>query len=241
RCSPSNRRYRTSSHHLHGFDPQLLPGEHSHIGASAGTQDDEVVDLEFRGAAAAAPSPARFRDLQVGSLPPGVCGDDFEAEPHGIRHHSGELSDFQVDSLDLAVGHRVQHRVHNALGNAQLVHQQIRGNGSPTRTSTMRVPPKAVCARTIPGGSVVIRPMIAACSPSGWERSAASAASACAPSTTATARPSQATYSGSMPSSSAAPRTSVRTGTACSSSSTETPAARASSLSTVATPPRVGS
>ncbi len=67
------------------------------------------------------------------------------------------------------------------------------------------------------------------------------AASTWSPSTTATSRPSQATYSGSMPSSSQAPRTSGRTGTASSSSTTATPAALATSLQMVATPPLVAS
>jgi predicted kinase len=45
--------------------------------------------------------------------------------------------------------------------------QQIRGSGSPTSMSTIRVPPKPVFSSTSPGGSSWTRPMIAAPAPSG--------------------------------------------------------------------------
>ncbi len=45
--------------------------------------------------------------------------------------------------------------------------QQIRGSGSPIIMSITRVPPKAVRRNTMPGGSVRISPIWAACSPSG--------------------------------------------------------------------------
>ena len=57
----------------------------------------------------------------------------------------------------------------------------------------------------------------------------------------ATSLPSLATYIGSMPRSSEAPATAGCTGTAASRTSIATPEARASSLSTEATPPRVAS
>src|SRR4029450_2166586 len=76
--------------------------------------------------------------------------------------------------------------------------QQIRGRGSPTSRAPMRVPPNEVFKSPRPGGSSLPRPITAAPSPRGWERSAPRAASAWSPSTTATSRPSQATYSGAM-------------------------------------------
>ena len=45
--------------------------------------------------------------------------------------------------------------------------QQIRGSGSPTSMSTIRVPPNAVLSSTSPGGSSCTRPMTAAPAPSG--------------------------------------------------------------------------
>ena len=65
------------------------------------------------------------------------------------------------------------HRVDRGTG-----HQQMRGRGSPTSMSTIRVPPKAVSSTTIPGGSARTSPMRAAVAPSGWARRAARAASA---------------------------------------------------------------
>src|SRR4051794_16658651 len=119
--------------------------------------------------------------------------------------------------------------------------QQILGNGSPTSWSITRRPPNAVSTSTIAGGSVLTSPISAACSQPGTARIAASAASACSGATNATSLPSFATYIGSMPRISAAPATAAATGTASSRTSSATPEARASSLSTDATPPRVAS
>jgi hydrogenase maturation protein HypF len=57
----------------------------------------------------------------------------------------------------------------------QVWRQQIRGSGSPTSRSTIRVPPNAVFSCTIPGCSARTWPMTAACSPSGCPRIAATA------------------------------------------------------------------
>jgi hypothetical protein len=50
-------------------------------------------------------------------------------------------------------------------GSATAGSQQIRGSGSPTSMSTMRVPPNMVRSTTIPGGSLHISPMMAASLP----------------------------------------------------------------------------
>ena len=47
------------------------------------------------------------------------------------------------------------------------VHQQIRGSGSPTSMSTIRVPPKLVRSTTMPSGSAAISPTAAAAAPDG--------------------------------------------------------------------------
>ena len=64
--------------------------------------------------------------------------------------------------------------------------QQMRGSGSPTSMSTIRVPPKLVSSTTMASGSATISPIRAASAPSGCARSAASAASASSGATTAT-------------------------------------------------------
>jgi hypothetical protein len=104
-----------------------------------------------------------------------------------------------------------------------------------------RLPPNAVCTSTIPGGSVFTSPTSIARSHPGTERSAASAPSADSGATKATSLPSLATYIGSMPRISAAPATAGCTGTSASRTTMATPEARASSLRTEATPPRVAS
>src|SRR5215217_74704 len=93
----------------------------------------------------------------------------------------------------------------------------------------------------MPGGSVRTSPISAAASQPGTACSAASVSSAASGATNATSLPSFATYIGSIPSSSAAPATTGLTGTALSRTCIATPAARASSLRTDATPPRVAS
>src|SRR4051794_18744313 len=102
-----------------------------------------------------------------------------------------------------------------------------------------RRPPNAVSTSTIPGGSVLTSPISAAAS--SCSRRAASVSSAASGATKATNLPSFATYIGSMPSSSAAPDTAGAAGTSPSRTTIATPAARAISLSTEATPPRVAS
>src|SRR5436190_23970343 len=100
----------------------------------------------------------------------------------------------------------------DGLGDRELVHQQILGNGSPASRSITLRPPNAVSTNTMFGGSVLTSPISAASSQPGTERSAASAASARSGATKATRRPSFAMYMGSIPSSSAAPATAGFTG-----------------------------
>src|SRR5215471_10862337 len=235
------------SRHLDRDDLEFLAGEHGHVRAPARAQHDQRIGPEL-GTAGAAPAPGgRLGDLQSGAREPGALGGQVEAEPDRVRHHAGQRADFQVHAGDLGAGQPLGDGVHHAFGDRQFVHaasrrgQQMRGSGSPTSRSTIRVPPNVVLIVTSPAGSAVTLPMIAACAPSGWARRAAIASSAWPPSTTATSRPSHATYRGSMPSSSAAPRTWARTGMASSATSTPTSAALAISFKMVATPPLVAS
>src|SRR5215467_2083642 len=235
------------SGHLDRDDLEFFAGQHRDVRAPARAEHDRRVGLEL---GAAGPAPAlggRLGDLQPGARQAGALGGQVEAEPDRVRHHAGQRADLQVHAGDRGAGQLLRDGVHHAFGDRQFVHaasrrgQQMRGSGSPTSRSTIRVPPNVVLIVTSPTGSAVTSPTIAACAPNGWARRAASAFSAWAPSTTATSRPSQATYSGSMPSSSAAPRTWARTGMASSATSTPTPAALAISLRMVATPPLVAS
>ena len=85
-----------------------------------------------------------------------------------------ELGRCHLNSPIRAARARVPHRVVRA----SAAHQQILGSGSPTSRSITRLPPKAVSTSTIPGGSVLTSPISAAPSRPGTARSAASAASA---------------------------------------------------------------
>src|SRR5215472_4345949 len=231
------------SRHRDRDDLELFPAQHRGVGAPARAEHDRAVGDEL---AVAGPAPApggRLGDVQLRPGQAGSLGSQVEAEADRVGHHAGQRADLQVDPGDLGARQPLRHRLDHAFRDRQLVHggQQIRGSGSPTSRSTIRVPPNVVLSVTRPGGSAVTWPMTAACAPSGWARSAATAWSARLPSTTATRRPSHATYSGSMPSSSAAPRTSARTGMASSVTTTSTSAALAISLRIVATPPLVAS
>ena len=121
--------------------------------------------------------------------------------------------------------------------------QQMRGSGSPTSRSTIRVPPNAVRSSTSPGGSSLTRPMTAAPSPSGWRAQRGQGrVGRGRRATTATSRPSQATYSGSMPSSSRRPaRPRAAPGRRPRRPPRRPRRASATSLRMVATPPRVAS
>ena len=179
---------------------------------------------------------------------PGIApGDDvLEARVGGRGHRhrvalagqaDGDPQDVRLDRLRLGlVGDELDCRHHVLLSTDprqrvadELVHDPPaterrlhehharRAPSSPRRSPPPRSPPRAAA------------------------RSAASAASACSGATTATSTPSLATCIGSIPSSSAAPATPGGTGTAASRTSIATPEARASSLRTDATPPRVAS
>src|SRR5690606_3257420 len=78
-------------------------------------------------------------------------------------------------------------------GRWRLLRQQMRGSGSPTSMSTIRVPPKAVRTATVADSRSVISPMTTASRPSGCSRMAASAASVSSGATTASTLPSLAT------------------------------------------------
>src|SRR4051812_40229709 len=227
---------------LQRVDEQLLAAEHLDVEPAARLALQR--ELRQRAVEPARPAPAAGRhDLhrKLGALELRALRNEPEGELERRRDHLAEVADLQLDAADLAArGVRARDANHGVC-DRELVHQQILGSGSPTSWSITRRPPNAVSTSTIAGGSVLTSPMSAACSQPGTARSAASAWSACSGATKATSLPSFATYIGSMPRISAAPATAASTGTASSRTSIATPEARASSLSTDATPPRVAS
>src|SRR4051794_2064630 len=227
---------------LQGVDEQLLAPEDLHVEAATAL----ALQRELRQGAVepAGPAPAAGRHHlhdELGALELRALGDQAEGELERGGHDLAQVAELQLDLADLAPRGMGARDADDGVGDRELVHQQIRGNGSPTSWSITRRPPNAVSTRTIAGGSVLTSPISAARSQPGTARSAASAASACSGATKATSLPSLATYIGSMPRISAAPATAASTGTAPSRTSIATPEARASSLSTDATPPRVAS
>src|SRR3954449_12417897 len=227
---------------LQRVDEQLLAPAHLDVEPAAVLALQR--ELRQRAVEPARPAPAAGRhDLhhELGALELGALGHEGEAELERGRDHLAQVADLQLDLRHLAPGGMSARDADHGVGDRELVHQQILGKGSPTSWSITRRPPNAVSTSTMPGGSVRTSPISAARSPPGTERSAASASWAASGATKATILPSLATYIGSMPSSSAAPATAGRTGTSPSRTSIATPDARASSLSTDATPPRVAS
>src|SRR6201999_116442 len=142
-----------------------------HVGAAArAEQDPAVLGNERLSAAGTLALGFRLGDLQVGPGQRGALGGQVEAEPERVRDHPGQRADLDPDRGDPPTREPLGDPVDQAFGNGRLVHgdQQIRGSGSPTSRSTMRVPPNAVFRWTRPGGPSVTWPMTADCSPSGW-------------------------------------------------------------------------
>src|SRR4051794_40352239 len=221
-----------TGHLLHGqrVDEQLFALEQLHVEASAaGAGQREAVEF---GMGCAHPADAGGGDdvhLQLGAFGRRALGDEGPGEGERVGHDLSQVPEFHFHALDRALAGVRERDLKNGVGDRELVHQQILGNGSPTSSSITRLPPKLVSTSTMPGGSVRISPISAK---PGASKSGA---------TIATKTPSLATYIGSMPSSSQAPATAAGTGTFFSRTSIATFAARASSLSTEATPPRVAS
>src|SRR5215212_714126 len=227
---------------LERLDLELLPLRHLDVQASARrARQRERRERAPLAAGAAATGGGHGVEHQRRALRHRAATGQLERELERRRHHLAQVAHADVDLDHLPPGGMALHDREDALGDRELVHQQILGRGSPASRSITLRPPNAVATSTIAGGSVLTSPMSAASSHPGTERSAANAASARAGSTKATSLPSLATYIGSMPSSSAAPATSGRTGTSASRTIIATCEARASSLSADATPPRVAS
>src|SRR4051794_3635757 len=224
------------------LDSQLLARGHLDVPRAAGAAGErEGGELAAGAAAAAAPGGGHLGQRQLGALGDGALRDQLEREGQRRRDDLAQVADRDLDAGHATAPGMALDHGHDRLGERQLMHQQILGSGSPTSWSITRRPPKAVSTSTIPGGSVRTSPMSAARSHPGTARSAASAASARSGATKATSLPSLATYIGSMPRISAAPATIGSTGISPSRTTIATPDARASSLSTDATPPRVAS
>src|SRR3954452_23171141 len=229
-----------SFRHGERVDEQLLAAHQLHIQAPARRAcEREVRELALRPARPAHAGGGDLLQHQLSALRLRPLRDEAERERQGVGHHLAQVPDLHLHALDPPPGRMPAGDPHDGVGERELVHQQILGSGSPTSSSMTRLPPKLVSTSTIPGGSVRTSPMSAASGSNA--RSAAIAAWAHSGATSATSLPSLATYIGSMPSSSDAPATAGLTGTAASLTSIATPAARASSLSTEATPPRVAS
>src|SRR3954468_18200242 len=217
-------------HHRQRIDEQLLAAKQLDIEAPAAMAGErEAVELTLR---PARPADAGRGDLlhhQLRAFGDRPLGDEGEGEGERVGHDLSQVPDLELDRLDPPLAGVGAGDPHHRVGERQLVHQQILGSGSPTSSSITRLPPKLVSTRTMPGGSVLTSPM------------SAKPATSTSGATMATKTPSLATYIGSIPSSSQAPATAGGTGTLASRMSMATRAARASSLSTEATPPRVAS
>src|SRR4051812_39975209 len=228
RMSTSSTPATGHSFHRQGVHEQLLPADQLHIQAPARFAGErEAGQLALLATAPADAGGGHLFQQQLCALGLGALGDEGEGERERVGHDLAQVPDLDLDRLDPAAARVGGRDSHDGVGDRELMHQQILGSGSPTSSSSTRLPPNAVLTRTMPGGSVRTSPM--------------SAKPGSGVSAIATKTPSLATYIGSIPSSSQAPATAGATGTAASSISIATPESRASSLSTDATPPRVAS
>ncbi len=162
-------------------DPQLFAGHDRHVRAAAPAQQQLVGRPEPGAAVRHGTHAGHLDDLQVRAGHGRALGGQIEAEPDRVRFDAGQLADLEAVRARSAcpgAASAICSITASAIDNSCMPAQQIRGSGSPTSRSTIRVPPNAVLSSTSPGGSSAIRPMIAAPAPSGCARSAASAASA---------------------------------------------------------------
>src|SRR3954454_1301338 len=193
---------------------QLLATEQLEVEAPASAAGQrELQEVRLGAARAAAARRGHLFQFQFGAVERRAGGDELEGEGQRVGDDLAQVPDLDLHALDpRAVSVPARDR-DDGLGDRELVHQQMRGSGSPTSWSITRRPPNAVSTSTMPGGSVRTSPISAARSHPGTARSAASAASAISGATKATSLPWLATYSGSMPRISAAPATTGATGT----------------------------
>src|SRR3954453_3661000 len=241
-AQPSIRRRQSLFFKFQGVHEQLLAAYDLDVEPLARRAlQREVLEPALGAAFAAEPGRRDLLHRQLGALDRGPLGDELECELERGGHDLPQMPDLELHPRHAAAGRVPVRDLHDCLGYRELVHQQILGSGSPTSWSITRFPPNAVSTSTIPGGSVFTSPISAASSQPGTARRASSAPAAASAATKATSFPSFATYIGSIPSSSAAPTTAGCTGTSPSRTIIATVEARASSLRTLATPPRVGS
>src|SRR5262249_51180567 len=152
--------------------------------------------------------PRRDRhELERGALDARAPRDELERELERRRNDLPQRTDLHLDRRHAPLARVRLRDPYDRLGDRELVHQQIRGSGSPTSMSSTGRPPNAVSTSTSPDGSARTSPISAARSQPATERSAASASQAASGATKASSVPSFATYIGSMPRISHAPET----------------------------------
>ena len=83
----------------------------------------------------------------------------LERERERVRHDLAQVAGGHLHGGDAPAARALARDPHHRLGDRELVHQQIRGSGSPTSWSITRRPPKAVSTSTIPGGSARTSPI----------------------------------------------------------------------------------
>src|SRR3954452_2606559 len=216
--------------HRQGVHERFFAADQLYVQAPAAVAGErEAVELRRCAAPPARAGGGDVVELQRRALGERALGHEREGEVERVGYDLAQVPDLDLDAFDPPPVRVGECDLQEGIGDRELVHQQILGSGSPTSSSSTRLPPKPVSTRTMPGGSVLISPI-------SWKPSTVTSGA-----TIATNTPSLATYSGSMPSSSHAPATAGATGMCFSLTSIATFAARASSLSTEATPPRVAS
>src|SRR5215207_10382107 len=127
----------TWSAHFHRENLEIAPGDHFDIGAAAGTQQDQVAQLETLSAAAAARRAGLHVEVESGPGGQGALGGELEAELHRVGHHGAQRADLQSDAVHTTACSVLTHRIDNALRYRHLVH------GAPFRRDNATIGPMA--------------------------------------------------------------------------------------------------
>src|SRR6201991_5259244 len=157
RMSTSSTPATGHSFHRQGVHEQLLTADQLHVQAPARFAGErEPGQLALHPAHPADTGRGDLLDLQRDA-----GREQLERELQRVGHDLAQVPDLDLHGLDLAPTGVGRGDLHDGVRDRQFVHQQILGSGSPTSSSSTRLPPKLVLTSTIPGGSVLTSPMSA--------------------------------------------------------------------------------
>src|SRR4051794_30554538 len=131
--------------HRQRVHEQLFAADQLYVEAPAARAGQrEPVEGRFRPARAADAGGGHLVHAQLGALSVRALGHEREREGERVGHDLAQMPDLDLDRLDLAFLSVRERDPQDRVGDRELVHQQILGSGSPTSSSSTRLPPKLV-------------------------------------------------------------------------------------------------